>query len=170
MDTNINKGTKVGDVAHDARANQALFQIFDFKNVIAELENLERITRIAAWFFQLFHDVVKSKFADELGPLFLEGSGVTTLDFAKALIDEGYHPMTMYFPLVVHGAMLIEPTETETKQELDAFVAAMQAISDEAHREPETVTNAPHLTRLRRLDETRAARSPVLRYTRPAAS
>ncbi len=100
----------------------------------------------------------------------LKDTHVTTMDVAKRLMDYGYHPPTVYFPLVVKGAMLIEPTETETKQELDAFVAAMQAISEEAHREPETVTGAPHLTRLRRLDETRAARTPVLRYTPPAGA
>ena len=62
----------------------------------------------------------------------LKGTGVTTLDFAKAMIDEGFHPMTMYFPLVVHGAMLIEPTETESKQELDRFIDAMRALATAA--------------------------------------
>ena len=99
----------------------------------------------------------------------LKDAHVTTMDVAKRLMDYGYHPPTVYFPLVVKGAMLIEPTETETKQELDRFVDAMKSISDEAQREPETVTGAPHLTRLRRLDETRAARNPVLRYTPPAS-
>ncbi len=59
----------------------------------------------------------------------LEGTGITTLDFAKAMIDEGFHPMTMYFPLVVHGAMLIEPTETESRQELDRFCGAMRSLA-----------------------------------------
>ena len=62
----------------------------------------------------------------------LKGTEVTTLDFAKAMIDEGFHPMTMYFPLVVHGAMLIEPTETESKQELDRFIEAMRALAEAA--------------------------------------
>jgi glycine dehydrogenase subunit 2 len=96
----------------------------------------------------------------------LRESGVTTMDVAKRLMDYGFHPPTVYFPLVVKGAMLIEPTETESLQSLDEFVAAMKAIADEARTEPETVKNAPHLTRLRRLDETRAARSPVLRWKR----
>ncbi|MDB4989537.1 MAG: Glycine dehydrogenase [Myxococcaceae bacterium] len=100
---------------------------------------------------------------------FLKASGVTTLDVAKRLLDYGYHPPTVYFPLVVKGAMLIEPTETETKQTLDEFVDAMAAIRKEAQETPELVKGAPHLTRLRRLDETRAARKPVLRWT-PAAS
>lgn len=95
---------------------------------------------------------------------------VTTMDIAKRLIDHGFHPPTVYFPLVVKGAMLIEPTETETKQALDRFVAAMESISEEAQRDPEIVQKAPHLTRLRRLDETRAARKPILRWEPPAAN
>jgi glycine dehydrogenase subunit 2 len=95
----------------------------------------------------------------------LKSTGVTTLDVSKRLLDYGFHPPTMYFPLVVKGAMLIEPTETETKQTLDEFVSALDAISKEANDDPEMVKGAPHLTRLRRLDETRAARKPVLRWT-----
>ena len=97
----------------------------------------------------------------------LEGTGVTTLDFAKAMIDEGFHPMTMYFPLVVHGAMLIEPTETESKSELDHFIAVMRALAGAVKAgDVERFKGAPHLAPLRRLDETRAARSPVLAYGR----
>ncbi len=92
---------------------------------------------------------------------------VTTMDVAKRLMDFGFHPPTVYFPLVVKNAMLIEPTETETLATLDEFVDAMAAISQEAVETPEKVTAAPHLTRLRRLDETRAARKPVLRYQAP---
>jgi glycine dehydrogenase subunit 2 len=99
---------------------------------------------------------------------FLEDSGVTTLDFAKALIDEGWHPMTMYFPLVVHGALLIEPTESESKASLDRFVSVMQALAAAA-RSGDTApfAAAPRLAPRRRLDETAAARRPVLRW-RPA--
>jgi glycine dehydrogenase subunit 2 len=96
----------------------------------------------------------------------LKDTGITTMDVAKRLIDYGFHPPTVYFPLVVKGAMLIEPTETESKETLDEFVTAMAAISGEAFAEPDTVHAAPHHTRLRRLDETRAARKPVLRYRR----
>lgn len=92
-------------------------------------------------------------------------TGVKTLDLAKRLIDYGYHPPTVYFPLVVRGAMMIEPTETETKQTIDAFVDAMASIKREAQENPELVKGAPHLTRLRRLDEARAARKPRLRWT-----
>jgi glycine dehydrogenase subunit 2 len=96
---------------------------------------------------------------------FLKDTGVTTLDFAKAMIDEGYHPMTMYFPLVVHGAMLIEPTESETRESLDLFVATMRALVARAKAgETAHFRAAPRLTPRRRLDETRAARSPVLRW------
>ncbi|MGB8600826.1 MAG: aminomethyl-transferring glycine dehydrogenase subunit GcvPB [Rhizomicrobium sp.] len=101
---------------------------------------------------------------------FLQGSGVATLDFAKALIDEGFHPMTMYFPLVVHGAMLIEPTESESRESLDKFIAVMRALAGEARAgNTERFTTAPSLTPRRRLDETLAARKPVLRWKAPAA-
>jgi len=95
----------------------------------------------------------------------LKETGCTTLDVAKRLIDYGFHPPTVYFPLVVKGAMLVEPTETESKQSLDEFVEAMEAISREAREEPDTLKHAPHSTRLGRLDETKAARHPVLRWT-----
>src|SRR5262249_38885890 len=96
---------------------------------------------------------------------FLKDTGVTTLDMAKALIDEGFHPMTVYFPLVVHGAMLIEPTETESKETLDRFIAVMRALVREAKSgRSQRFTNAPRLAPRRRLDETGAARKPVLRW------
>jgi len=90
--------------------------------------------------------------------------GVHTLDIAKRLIDYGFHPMTIYFPLIVQGAMLIEPTESVGRQELQQFIDAMKAIAREAIEEPETVLNAPHTTRIGRLDEAAAARKPVLRW------
>jgi glycine dehydrogenase subunit 2 len=102
----------------------------------------------------------------------LEGTGVTTLDFAKALIDEGFHPMTMYFPLVVHGAMLIEPTETEPKAEIDRFCDAVLALAAAAKAgDVERFKGAPFHAPLRRLDETLAARRPRLRWmpAEPAA-
>jgi glycine cleavage system P protein (glycine dehydrogenase) subunit 2 len=99
----------------------------------------------------------------------LEGTGVSTLDFAKAMIDEGFHPMTMYFPLVVHGAMLIEPTESESKASLDLFIAALRDLAMAAKRgDTGRFSGAPYLAPRRRLDETRAARAPVLRWTPPA--
>jgi glycine dehydrogenase subunit 2 len=96
----------------------------------------------------------------------LAGSGVTTLDFAKAMIDEGYHPMTIYFPLVAHGAMLIEPTESESKASLDLFIATMRRLGERALQGDEAAFHAAplHAPR-RRLDETQAARKPVLRCT-----
>ena len=90
--------------------------------------------------------------------------GVHTLDIAKRLIDYGFHPMTIYFPLIVQGAMLIEPTESVGRAELDQFVEAMKAIAQEAIDDPELVINAPHSTRIGRLDEAAAARRPVLRW------
>jgi glycine dehydrogenase subunit 2 len=90
--------------------------------------------------------------------------GVHTLDIAKRLIDYGFHPMTIYFPLIVQGAMLIEPTESVGHQELDQFIEAMRSIAREAVEDPELVLNAPHSTRVGRLDEAAAARKPVLRW------
>ena len=96
---------------------------------------------------------------------FLKGTDVSTLDIAKAMIDEGYHPMTMYFPLVVHGALLIEPTETESKDSLDQFIAVMKGLARRAKSgETGHFHAAPALTPRRRLDETAAARKPVLRW------
>ena len=91
-------------------------------------------------------------------------SGVSTLDIAKRLLDYGYHPPTIYFPLVVSGALMIEPTETETPETLDGFIDAMRAIAQEAKSDPELVKQAPHSTPVRRLDEARAARKPLLRW------
>ncbi|USK58779.1 aminomethyl-transferring glycine dehydrogenase subunit GcvPB [Peribacillus asahii] len=90
--------------------------------------------------------------------------GVRTLDIAKRLLDFGYHPPTIYFPLNVEEGMMIEPTETESKETLDAFIDAMIQIAKEAEESPEIVQEAPHTTVVKRLDETLAARKPVLRY------
>ena len=96
---------------------------------------------------------------------FLKDVETSTLDFAKALIDEGYHPMTIYFPLIVRGAMLIEPTETESKETLDRFIAVMRSLAEEAAAgDSERFKTAPALAPRRRLDETLAARKPVLRW------
>jgi glycine dehydrogenase subunit 2 len=96
---------------------------------------------------------------------FLKETGIATLDFAKAVIDEGYHPMTMYFPLVVHGALLIEPTETESKASLDQFAVTLKALAAEARSGGAARFHAaPRWTPRRRLDETAAARKPVLRW------
>ena len=96
---------------------------------------------------------------------FLKDTAVTTLDLAKRLIDEGFHPMTIYFPLVVHGAMLIEPTESESKEALDCFISVMRQFAAEAKQSDSAAfKNAPMLAPRRRLDETQAARKPVLRW------
>jgi glycine dehydrogenase subunit 2 len=96
---------------------------------------------------------------------FLKDTGVETIDFAKAMIDEGYHPMTMYFPLVVHGAMLIEPTESESKASLDQFIAALRDLAVAAREgEKARFSGAPKFAPRRRLDETKAAREPRLRW------
>jgi len=96
----------------------------------------------------------------------LEGRAqVTTLDLAKRLLDFGMHPPTIYFPLVVHGALMIEPTETESRETLDRFVEAMRQIYDEALNQPDTVRTAPHTLHLGRVDEVTAARHPILRWT-----
>jgi len=103
-------------------------------------------------------------FADD----FLSAAGLTTLDFAKAMIDEGFHPMTVYFPLVVHGAMLVEPTETESKANLDQLIGAMRSIAQAMlSGDAATFKSAPYLAPRRRLDETAAARKPVLTWREP---
>ena len=94
--------------------------------------------------------------------------GARTLDMAKRLLDFGYHPPTIYFPLNVEEAMMIEPTETESKETLDNFIEAMIQIAKEVEDNPEIVQEAPHTTVIGRLDETQAARKPVLRYTKEA--
>jgi glycine dehydrogenase subunit 2 len=100
----------------------------------------------------------------------LEGTGITTLDFAKAMIDEGFHPMTVYFPLVVHGAMLIEPTESESKQSLDQFIGSLRGLAQAAKaaagsaNDTQRFKDAPRFAPRRRLDETNAAREPRLRW------
>ncbi|WP_088348058.1 MULTISPECIES: aminomethyl-transferring glycine dehydrogenase subunit GcvPB [Rhodomicrobium] len=122
-------------------------------------------------------DVMSQPFGDKVcmhevlfDDSFLKGTGLSTLDFAKAMIDEGFHPMTVYFPLVVHGAMLIEPTESEGKQSLDQFIGALRSLVRAATQgDAERFKGAPHYAPRRRLDETRAARQPVLSYS-PAQS
>ena len=91
-------------------------------------------------------------------------NGVNTMDIAKRLIDYGFHPYTTAFPLIVPGALMIEPTESESKEECDLFIDAMKSIAQEAEATPDVVKTAPHTTRVRRLDEVAAARKPVLRW------
>jgi glycine dehydrogenase subunit 2 len=93
-------------------------------------------------------------------------NGVSTLDVAKRLLDFGYHPPTIYFPLIVSEALMIEPTECETKETLDEFIQVMRQIADEAESDPELVHTAPHTTIVSRLDEAAAARKPILRYNK----
>jgi glycine dehydrogenase subunit 2 len=97
-------------------------------------------------------------------------NGVRTGDIAKRLIDYGFHPYTVSFPLIVHGALMIEPTETESKQELDLFAEAMISIAQEAEENPDLVRSAPHSTRTGRVDEVTAARKPIVRWTRGEAA
>ena len=98
---------------------------------------------------------------------FLKDTGVSTLDFAKAMIDEGFHPMTIYFPLIASGAMLIEPTETETKDTLDQFIGTMVKIAKQAmSQNASALHKAPKYAPRKRLDETKAARNPILRWTK----
>lgn len=129
----------------------------------------------ANYILRSLEDVLDAPFAHS-GPCMHEAifsdkgfaEGFSTIDVAKALIDEGFHPMTMYFPLVVHGAMLVEPTETESKANLDQFIAALRSIAERASAGDETLKAAPIYAPRRRLDETLAARKPVLAYKTPA--
>ena len=93
--------------------------------------------------------------------------GVRTLDIAKRLIDFGFHPPTVYFPLIVEEALMIEPTETESRETLDRFIAAMRAIAAEVETDPQRSLDAPLSTPVGRLDEATAARKPDLRYRPP---
>jgi glycine dehydrogenase subunit 2 len=113
--------------------------------------------------YQLAHDTICMHEVVFSGKLQKE-HGVHTKDIAKRLLDFGFYAPTVYFPLVVDEAIMIEPTETESNQTLDAFVDAMVEIAREVIETPEKVLNAPHTTRLSRLDETEAARHPVIRY------
>ena len=88
---------------------------------------------------------------------------VSTMDIAKRLIDYGYHPPTIYFPLIVHGAIMIEPTESESKETMDEFIDTMLIIKKEAEENPDLVKNAPHTTPVKRLDNVRAARQPDIK-------
>ena len=129
----------------------------------------------ANYVLRSLEDVLDAPFAPS-GPCMHEAifsdhgfaEGFTTIDVAKALIDEGFHPMTMYFPLVVHGAMLIEPTETESKAGLDQFIVALRSIATRARAGDEALKAAPIYAPRRRLDETLAARKPVLAWKTPA--
>ena len=130
----------------------------------------------ANYLLRQLEDVLDAPFGDS-GPCMHEAlfsdkgfaEGITTLDLAKALIDEGFHPMTMYFPLVVHGAMLVEPTETESRASLDQFIGAIRSVAERARAGDASLKGAPYHAPRRRLDETLAARRPILAFTPPAA-
>jgi glycine dehydrogenase subunit 2 len=128
----------------------------------------------ANYILRSLEDVLDAPFAKS-GPCMHEAifsdrgfaDGISTIDLAKALIDEGFHPMTMYFPLVVHGAMLVEPTETESKASLDQFIIAIRSIAERAKAGDQSLKAAPVHAPRRRLDETLAARKPVLTWREP---
>jgi glycine dehydrogenase subunit 2 len=128
----------------------------------------------ANYILRSLEDVLDAPFANS-GPCMHEAlfsddgmaEGFSTLDIAKGLIDEGYHPMTVYFPLVVHGAMLIEPTETESKATLDQFIGALRSVAERAKAGDPSLKSAPHHAPRRRLDETLAARKPMLVWREP---
>lgn len=120
--------------------------------------------RLKGHYFLPIDHVCKHEFV--LGGISEEIAHVSTLDIAKRLLDYGYHPPTIYFPLIVDNAIMIEPTETESKETLDQFIDAMIKIADEAEKDPELLKNAPHDTIVRRLDEVKAARTPVLKWSK----
>jgi glycine dehydrogenase subunit 2 len=128
----------------------------------------------ANYILRSLEDVLDAPFAG-VGPCMHEAlfsddgmaEGFTTLDIAKGLIDEGFHPMTVFFPLVVHGAMLVEPTETESKAALDQFIMALRSVAERAKAGDPALKSAPHFAPRRRLDETLAARKPVLVWKEP---
>jgi glycine dehydrogenase subunit 2 len=137
-------------------------------------EGIERVGRYAVLNANYLKALVKDDYPAAYGkdkPCMHEfvaspnlGNGINTMDIAKRLIDYGFHPPTVYFPLIVKEALMIEPTETETKETLEAFAAALKTIAEEGRTQPELLKEAPHVTPIGRLDETAAARKPVLRY------
>ncbi|MBN6186049.1 aminomethyl-transferring glycine dehydrogenase subunit GcvPB [Aneurinibacillus sp. BA2021] len=124
--------------------------------------------KLAAYYDLPFDTVCKHEFV--LSGKRQKKQGVRTLDIAKRLLDFGYHPPTTYFPLIVEECLMIEPTETESKETLDEFIDVMIQIAREAEETPEVVQEAPHHTVVNRMDEVQAARKPVLRYTKPEAA
>ena len=130
----------------------------------------------ANYILRSLEDVLHAPYADS-GPCMHEalfgdkdfGNGLSTLDLAKGMIDEGFHPMTVYFPLVVHGAMLVEPTETESKASIDQFITAFRSLAERAIAGDESLKQAPYFAPRRRLDETAAARKPKLKWEAPEA-
>jgi len=131
----------------------------------------------ANYILRSMEDVLDAPFAKS-GPCMHEAifsdkglpDGFSTIDIAKGLIDEGFHPMTVYFPLVVHGAMLVEPTETESKAALDQFIGAFRSVATRAKAGDPAIRTAPHFAPRRRLDETLAARKPVLAWKDPVVA
>jgi glycine dehydrogenase subunit 2 len=120
--------------------------------------------RLKDYYYLPIDTVCKHEFV--LGGLDPDNHEIATLDIAKRLLDYGYHPPTIYFPLIVDSAIMIEPTETESKETMDAFIDAMIAIAGEAKSNPELLKSAPHDTLVRRLDEVKAARTPVLKWSK----
>ncbi|MGH4118487.1 aminomethyl-transferring glycine dehydrogenase subunit GcvPB [Clostridium sp.] len=121
-------------------------------------------SRLKDYYYLPITKVCKHEFV--LGGLEEGMSEVTTLDVAKRLLDYGYHPPTIYFPTIIDNAIMIEPTETESLETMDAFIEAMISISKEAKENPQLLKEAPYNTVVRRLDEVRAARNPILKYTK----
>jgi glycine dehydrogenase subunit 2 len=118
--------------------------------------------RLREHYYLPVEDICKHEFV--LGGLGQPLSGVSTLDITKRMIDYGYHPPTMYFPLIIHEALMIEPTETESLENLEEFIQVMIKISEEARENPELLKNAPNNTAIKRIDEVKAARHPVLKW------
>lgn len=120
--------------------------------------------RLKEYYYLPIDEVCKHEFV--LGGLKGDNHEITTLDIAKRLLDYGYHPPTIYFPLIINSAIMIEPTETESIETMDAFIEAMIKIAKEAEENPEIIKTAPHNTPVRRLDEVKAARTPILKYSK----
>ncbi len=132
------------------------------RNAVLNANYLMR--KIQGTFEPAFDRVCMHEFVLDLGA-FKKETGVSALDVAKSLIDYGMHPPTMYFPLIVHEALMLEPTETESRETLDWAADVFRRLYDLAHKDPETMHGAPHNAQIGRPDEVRAARNPILRYT-----
>ena len=132
------------------------------RNAVLNANYLMR--KIQGTFEPAFDRVCMHEFVLDLSA-FKKETGVSALDVAKSLIDCGMHPPTMYFPLIVHEALMLEPTETESRETLDWAADVFRRLYELAHKDPETMRGAPHSAQIGRPDEVRAARNPVLRYS-----
>ena len=149
----VKKYAEGGIVGNPELSRNSLFQNDGINYIKESLKDLYELPINGSCKHEFVFDGLKDK-----------STGVTTMDIAKRLLDYGYHAPTIYFPLLFHEAMMIEPTESESKETIDDFIRVMRAIADEAKNDPELVKTAPHNTPIGRVDDVLAAKHPVLTF------